>query len=350
MISQVSLHSEGEMQQWDDFVRSQPDGTPFHLHNWLKTIHESYDFEPFLYVIKDNQGNITSILPLFLIKSILTGRRLISLPFTDSCQSLCRNSEEEKELLETITKTFGKHVKHIEIRSELENDTTFIRDAFFKRHILRLENDPSLVFNKLDKKTIRYSIRKAQKSDVEICEENNEQGMEAFYELNKMTRKKHGVPHQPRHFFENIVKNMFSDGCASLLLARSNSKVIAGGLFLRLNGIIHYKYNASDQEYLNEKRPNHLLTWHAIEQGCLEHYAFFDFGRTDPTNSGLMRYKEMWGAQAFDLPYYHYPKVEGFGSGKTVGSSSVDKLTKIWQKLPDKLVDFVSSRVYKHLA
>jgi len=350
MIVQCSLNDEDEMQQWDDYVRFHPNGTPFHLHNWLKTIYDSYHFETFLYAIKDNQGRLTSILPLFLIKSIITGSRIISLPFTDYCGPLCSSREEEKELLIAIKETFGERVKHIEIRSKLMDEGSFIRDEFFKGHVLKLGNDPSALFNNFDKKTIRYSIRKAQKADVEIIEENNMQGIEAFYSLNKMTRKKHGVPHQPKYFFENIFKNMFSDNCAFLLLARSNSKVIASGLFFRMNGTIHYKYNASDQEYLNEKRPNHLLTWHAIERGCLEHYDFFDFGRTDPSNSGLMRYKEMWGAQAVDLPYYHYPKVEGFSCGNTVGSSSVDKLTKIWQKLPDQLVDLVSSSIYKHLA
>jgi lipid II:glycine glycyltransferase (peptidoglycan interpeptide bridge formation enzyme) len=350
MISQCSLNSKDEMRQWDGFVKSHPDGTPFHLHNWIKTIYESYNFEPYLYAVKDNRGIITSILPLFLIKSIFTGNRIISLPFTDFCGPLCSNLEEEKELLKNVLATFGTHVRHLEIRSVLTGNDTFIYDEFYKHHVLSLEHGASELFNKFDKKTIQYSIRKAQKSDVEIREENNAQGMEAFFELNKMTRKKHGVPHQPRYFFENIFNNMFSDNGAFLLLARSNARVIAGGLFFKMNGTIHYKYNASDQEFLAEKRPNHLLTWHAIERACLEHYDFFDFGRTSRCNSGLMRYKEMWGAQAIDLPYYHYPKVKGLSCGKTIGSSSMEKLTRIWQRLPDSMVDFVSNRIYRHLA
>lgn len=350
MIYQCSLDSADDMRQWDAYVISHPDGTPFHLYSWIRTIYDSYHFEPNLYANKDEQGNITSILPLFVIRSLITGSKLISLPFTDFCGPLCRNCDDEKELLEKVITTLGKHFRHIEIRSELMGTDSLLRDNFFKRHVLRLEHDPSSLFKKFDKKTIQYSIKKAQKSGVEIWEENSEEGMEMFFELNRMTRKKHGVPHQPRLFFNNVYKNMFSGGNAFLLLARSDSKILAGGLFFRLNKTIHYKYNASDQEYLNEKRPNHLLTWNAIERACSEQYDYFDFGRTAPCNNGLMRYKEMWGAQPLDAPYYHYPKVKGLSSGKVVGATSIDNLSKIWKKLPDTLVDILSTKIYKHLA
>ena len=198
------------MQRWDDYVRAHPDGTPFHLYNWIKTIYESYNFEPYLYAVKNNQEAITSILPLFVIKSIFTGRRIISLPFTDYCGPLCCNREEEKGLIAKVEGTLGKQVTHIEIRSELTDDCNFVRDLFFKRHVLRLENNASALFNKFDKKTIQYSIRKALKADVEIREDNTPEGMKAFYELNKMTRKKHGVPHQPWSFFENILNKIIA--------------------------------------------------------------------------------------------------------------------------------------------
>jgi lipid II:glycine glycyltransferase (peptidoglycan interpeptide bridge formation enzyme) len=338
------------MRQWDNYVRSHPDATPFHLHNWIKTIYESYGFEPFLYTVRDSLGSITSVLPLFRIKSIVTGSRLVSLPFTDYCGPLCNSREEEKTLLDWVIETFSHTVRHIEIRSGVMNTDYFKRDEFYKRHVLELTNDASEILGKCDKKTIQYSIRKAQKSGVLIREENSQQGMDEFYGLNKMTRKKHGIPHQSPRFFANLFKNMFSDNSAFLLLAFSESRVIAGGLFFRLNNTLYYKYNASDQEYLTEKKPNHLLAWHAIEKACQEHLTFLDFGRTSPCNEGLMRYKEMWGAKAHDLPYNYFPEVKGLSCGKTIGSSCMEKLTRIWQKLPDPIVDAVSFRILKHLA
>jgi CelD/BcsL family acetyltransferase involved in cellulose biosynthesis len=350
MIAECSLYNADEMRQWDDFVRTHPEGTPFHLHTWIKTIYESYGFEPYLYAVRNGIGEITSILPLFRVHSLITGTRLVSLPFTDFCGPLCAGEEEERELLVRVLETCGRDAGHIEMRSRLLGRGVFACELFYKRHVLRLSADASAVFNGFDKKTIQYSIRKAQKSGVEIREENCQSGMDEFFRLNRMTRKKHGIPHQSRGFFANIYGNMFPDDGAFLLLARSDSRVIAGGLFFRLNGTVYYKYNASDQHYLTDKKPNHLLTWHAIEKACREHCELFDFGRTSPCNSGLIRYKEMWGAEARELPYCYYPKVKGLNCGNTIGSSLLDRLGDVWRRLPDPVTDMISLKILKHLA
>ncbi len=350
MIRKCSLHNESEMKDWDDYVKNHPQGTPFHLHFWLKTIFQSYNMEPHLYSFRNEQDTITSILPLFAVKSPFIGCRLISLPFSDNCGPLSSNAYDESELLNQIITDFSNHVKYIEIRSSLINNDCYISDNFFKRHILDLKPGSCTLLENTDKKTIQYSIRKAQKAGVEIREENSLWGIGEFFRLNNMTRKKHGVPHQPWRYFENLYQNMFRNDNAFLLLAFCDSKIIAGGLFLKLNRTIYYKYNASDQQWLTEKRPNHLLTWHAIEKACRENYEFLDFGRTSACNDGLMRYKEMWGATAIDLPYYFYPKAKGFSSEESGRSIFLENLKKVWQRLPDPLIDIVSSRVFKHLA
>lgn len=350
MISACSLNNADDMRQWDDFVRSHPEGTPFHLHAWIKTLYESYGFEPCLYAVRNDSKAITSILPLFRIKSLITGSRLVSLPFTDYCGPLCGSGEEEAELLAWALKMGDGNVGHVEIRSRLMNSELFVCDQFYKRHVLKLLDDASALFREFDKKTIQYSIKKAQKSRVEIIQDGSWHGMEEFYRLNKMTRKKHGIPHQPIEFFANLHRNMFRDNGAFLLLAKSDSRVIAGGVFFRMNGSFYYKYNVSDQQYLTDKKPNHLLTWRAIEMGCQEHCEQFDFGRTAPSNTGLMRYKEMWGAVAVDLPYCFHPKVRGLNCGNTVGSTLLGRLGGVWRHLPDPVVDAVSLRILKHLA
>nr|NIP40970.1 peptidoglycan bridge formation glycyltransferase FemA/FemB family protein [Candidatus Aenigmarchaeota archaeon] len=63
------------------------------------------------------------------------------------------------------------------------------------------------IYRNFDRKTIKYSIRKAEKSGVEIIERNSNEGINEFYRLNKMTRKKHGMPAQPKKFFTNLYKN-----------------------------------------------------------------------------------------------------------------------------------------------
>lgn len=349
MICRCSLSNDSEMREWDDFVKNHPHGTVFHLQSWIKTIRDSYNMEPYLYCIKNDENSISSILPFFAINSQLIGNRIVSLPFTDYCGPLSINTNDEVELLRHAIDNFNGNVKYIEIRSNLTNPDVYQCDNLYKLHVLELCPDTNEIVTHIDKKTIQYSIRKASKAGVEIREENSLWGIMEFYRLNKMTRKKHGVPHQPLRYFENLFRNMFSNGNAFLLLAFCDSHVIAGGMFLRLNKTIYYKYNASDQAWLSEKRPNHLLTWHAIEKACRENYRYFDFGRTDASNDGLIRYKEMWGATSSDLPYYYYPKATGFNCEKSIRGLCLDNAKKIWRIMPDPLIDMISSRIFRHL-
>jgi len=351
MLTTFSLSNDLEMNQWDNFVKSHPEGTIFHLSCWIKTIYETYSIEPLLYVDKNNRDEISGILPFFLIKSPLIGSRLVSLPFSDYCGPLLEDKSKESEFISTIIDRYKKKVNYIEIRSNLQNSNGLISHNYYKGHTLELLPDSADVMAKLEKKSIRYGIRKARKSGIVIKEDNTQSGIEEFYRLNRMTREKHGVPSQPAKFFQKFFDHMILSGNAFILLAVDDSKVVATGVFSKLNDTVYYKYNASDTEYLatTKKTPNHLLTWHAIEKACQEGYTFFDFGRTSPDNAGLVRYKEMWGCKPYNLPYYYYPEIKGSTSTKE-NSLSYRILTSTWRALPDSCKKIIEPMIYKHMA
>ena len=118
------------------------------------------------------------------------------------------------------------------------------------------------------------------------------------------------------------------------MLARVGSQNIAAGLFLRSRDTVYYKYSVADPSYLNEKRPNHLLTWCAIRSACLDGYGKFDFGRTLLANEGLSRHKEMWGAQKLELLYSFHPRVSGITMIVDSGPM-FNIMTNIWRRMPN---------------
>jgi lipid II:glycine glycyltransferase (peptidoglycan interpeptide bridge formation enzyme) len=201
---------------------------------------------------------------------------------------------------------------------------------------------------KIDKRTIQYSIRKAEKAGVEVREKNDQEGMDQFYRLNLLTRKKHGVPCQPKKFFDNLFKHVIQTGRGFLLLAYYQQKPVGGGLFLTTGKIIHYKYNASDPDVLGKITPNHAVTWHALKKGCEEGFQSFNFGRTSPDNKGLMRYKTMWGSRELDCPYFYFPDVNGASSVKEK-NMNYRIFTSMWSRLPNFLSEAISLWVYKYL-
>jgi CelD/BcsL family acetyltransferase involved in cellulose biosynthesis len=349
MLHQYNLANKDEMERWDSFVSSHPDATPFHRSCWLRTLEKTYSFDPLLYVYTgDGTGELGGIFPLFRIRSLLTGTRVVSLPFSDFGGPLCNGSCLKDDMVAQILQKFNRSVKYVEIRDDITGSAGFSCHNHYKRHVLTLSSDVGEVLKKIDKKTIQYSIRKARKSGVEIVEESNRFGTEEFYRLNCLTRKKHGVPVQPIKFFEKLHEYIFSSGNGYLLLASCNGQVMAAGIFLTCRDTVYYKYSSSDPAYLTEKCPNHLLTMHAIERACLAGYRFFDFGRTSPDNEGLIRYKEMWGAQSQDLPYYFYPHIKGATATEGEGKS-YQLVTRIWRLLPDSITDIIGPMLFRHI-
>lgn len=348
MIATYKLSEENDLHRWDEFVESHPGGTPFHLSGWLKTISQAYGIHPWLFVSEDGKGSIEALVPFFRLKRLLGGYRLVSLPFSDYCGPIGLESSVVHRLLLDLCDNPSLKATCIEIRNHLEEPSGFVARPYYKRHFLRLCPDPQEVLKGIDKRTIQYNIRKARREGVEIVENNTPTGIEEFFRLYILTRKKHGVPHQPIEFFQALARNMIDPGRASVLLAIHKSVVIAAGLFMKHKKTVYYKYNVSDPTYLVKIVPNHLLTWTAIEKACAEGFEALDFGRTAPDNAGLMRYKQMWGAEVHDLPYYYYPA--SAASSANAESGTIYRLAKrIWGHLPESVVSKLGPMMMKHL-
>src|SRR5918996_5178746 len=69
-----------EENAWDQFVRSSPDGTVFHLSAWKRVVERAYRLTPH-YLIAREGTETRAILPLFELKGLLSGHVLISVMY-----------------------------------------------------------------------------------------------------------------------------------------------------------------------------------------------------------------------------------------------------------------------------
>jgi len=346
MIRRFNPDNHEDMVQWDRFVHSRPESLPYHHSNWLLTFRDTYRYAPLLFVDQDDSMGIRAVAPFFSVRRPLAAQRLVCLPFSDNCGPLSSDSDTMQALLNYVVGTCASRKLQVEIRQQVNHDQ-FITQSRFTHHVLHLSSDPDDVRRSIDKRTIQYSIRKAERAGVIIVQDNTRKGIEEFRRLNLLTRKKHGLPPQPARFFDLFYENMVQTGKAEILLAHSDGLAIAGGVFMRHNSTVHFKYGASDERFISGKTPNHLLTWTAIEKSCREGYAYFDFGRTERANEGLARYKEMWGAVPHDLAYSYYPSVGGI-AGNWEGRLPYRIATSIMKKLPDRMLQKIGDSIYRY--
>src|SRR5262245_20522197 len=76
--SSVSVSEKFDSVQWDAFVRSHQNGSAFHLTAWQRTIERTFGHTPHHLAAIRSDGTIAGVLPLFLVRSRIFGRVLVS--------------------------------------------------------------------------------------------------------------------------------------------------------------------------------------------------------------------------------------------------------------------------------
>src|SRR5438132_6602969 len=82
------VHNPG----WDHLVALHRDAGCFHTSAWAKVLHKTYNHQPF-YLQFSGRHRLAALIPLMEVRSLFTGRRGISLPFSDTCEPLIFDPE-----------------------------------------------------------------------------------------------------------------------------------------------------------------------------------------------------------------------------------------------------------------
>jgi CelD/BcsL family acetyltransferase involved in cellulose biosynthesis len=270
---------------WAAFVSSREDAGPFHHPAWASLLADCYGFRGFALAATAADGTIAAGLPV-----VDVGRgRLVSLPFTDACAPLGAAGE----LLAAVPR-LELHAPH-----EGPGVATVVRGVV---HRLELEPDLDAVRAGF-RAQMRRNIGRATREGVVVrAGETRGDLLDVFYGLHLRTRRRQGVPVQPRRFFRLIWERLVEAGLGTTLLAYHGATPVAGALFLHWNGTVIYKFGASDPAHW-ALRPNNLLFWEAIRAACARGDRLFDFGRTELENEGLREFKSGWGAREEQLVY-----------------------------------------------
>ena len=294
--------------QWINIISNHPNATIFHHPAWLKVLADCYGYRPFLIVLRDEDGEISAGLPFMEINSWLTGKRWVALPFSDHCCPLFQNKNDlELFCNELIGKNKRIKSPRVEIRQELPLLDGIVHKNSYFIHYLNLDKKPDEIFKKFRKKGVQYCIKKAAKYKIEISQSTELESVMTFYNLHLMTRKKHGVPIQPKKYFLKLWENIIKKEFGFVALAYYNNNAIAGGVFLHYNEKMYYKYGATDPEYMRFYA-THALLWEAIKWGCNNGYKVMDWGKTEKNNHGLKNFKLGWGTEEKELIYSYIGK------------------------------------------
>jgi CelD/BcsL family acetyltransferase involved in cellulose biosynthesis len=325
--------------RWLELVTRDPAATAFHHPAWSHALAAAYGFRPLLVGVEEN-GALVSGLPVLEIRS-LRGRRWVALPFTDRCAPLGNGRYRVQLVTELEQARAQAHVASLEVREPLPLDGA--AELTFVRHVVPLEPDLDAVERRYTP-AVRRAIRQGEASGGKIRIGTTEADVAgAFYKLHVDTRRRLGLPVQPRRFFQHLWRSLGPQLCRTALL-EIHGRPIAGVVLLTWNTNLVFKYGASDHRHWRV-RPNNLLFAETIRWACANGFTEFDLGRTDVAAETLRRFKRGWGAQEESLEYRR------IGGGRTVAEAGSNALLRTaLRHSPRWVVRLTGEVVYRHAA
>jgi CelD/BcsL family acetyltransferase involved in cellulose biosynthesis len=343
MIDRLPLDSPA----WGAFVERMPDALPFHHPAWAATIARAYGFDGFALALRgsstDERDYVAGV-PVIELRSPLTRRRRwSSLPFTDTCPALTEPCDAVRFAMAVDERRIGEGVVEVEISGPLPGvpGVTSVRRV---QHVLSLDPDPDVVARRY-RPSVRRNIRNARASELRLRRATTEADMtDVFYRLQVMTRRRLGLPPQPRRFFQSIWRGIVAPGLGHLTIVEASRMPDAAAVFRRWNGTTFYKYGASDPRAWH-LRPNNLLFAEEIESACSAGCTTFHFGRTDVDDEGLRRFKLSWGTEEKPLCS------TWFGSGPREERSGPPELLRaVVRRSPPFVARKVGEALYRYVA
>ena len=332
--------------RWADFVARQPSATPFHHPHWGTLIADCYGFRAFAVATSDATGEIRAGLPVIEVRHPRGEPKWVTLPFTDYCPPLVPAPQEETDLAGALRRASNAAgVRRVEVRAPIAGASPVSHRAL--RHVIPLERDPGQVYAGF-RSSVRRHIAQAGRSGVTVRQaESAEDLVGTFYQLHLRTRRRFGVPIQPRRFFRMLWESVICTGLGSVLIAEASASPVAAEVFLSWNGTTISKFSASDERAWS-LRANNLITWYLIKTACELGSRCLDFGRTDAGSEGLRVFKRSWGA--VEEPLVYATLGAGPESGLSMGGTAGHLLASVIRHGPPVLCRAAGETLYRYAA
>jgi len=338
--------------RWDEFVLRHPQASVFHCSAWLEALSRTYGYKPIAYTTSPAGQVLHNGWVFCQVESWLTGRRLVSLPFSDHCQPLVEDCNDFRVLGTRLQQAIREgEWCYIEMRPLLPNaflSANCQTSATYYFHQLDLTPDLATIFDNLHKDSIRRKILRAERERLTYQEGATDFLLDEFYQLLAVTRRRHRVPPQPKEWLYNL-RNCFGEAL-KVRIARKNSRPVAGMLTLQFKDTLYYKYGGSEARF-NRLGGMHLLYWKSIQHAKSRRLRSFDLGRTDTNQPGLIRYKNRWGTIRTRISYFRYSD-SGASSHIFEGSDIVGKMRFLkwgFAHAPLGVLCLLGRLLYKHV-
>jgi hypothetical protein len=330
--------------RWRSFVAGAADALPFNHPAWTLALRYAYRFRPLALALADCEGRLGAGIPAVQLSGRPGGRRrLVSLPFTDRCPPV-----GPPELRRALVEAVARHAAdaglgRVEIRDAVGGMGARVGRPAGVWHELDLRPGDEAVLAGLSSMH-RRNLRHARRAGVQVRVGFGAADLRTFHRLHVGTRRRLGVPVQPMRFFLALRERLADDDLGFLVIADLRGEPVAAALFLVFNGVLVYKWGASDATAWAQ-RPNNLLLAEAIRVGIERGCRVLDWGRSEVAQTGLRAFKAGFGAVEHELSWGFAPPLP---SPRSAHAEAV--LSAVIRRSPPVVCRAIGASLYRFAA
>ena len=333
--------------RWQDFLARHPKSSVFHTHGWLAALKAAYGYEPVAFTTSAPTENLTNAILFCMVRSWLTGSRLVSLPFSDHCEPLVQNADQFRAIcLQVESLRVRDKLKYVELRSSdpvLDFEQEFSCTTAYRLHRIDLCPSSEVLYKGFHKDCIQRKISRAERESLTYEEGHSTALLPQLYGLLQLTRSRHHVPPQPIEWFQHLMACMGK--YASIRIASKGGQPIAGILTLDHGKKMVYKYGGSDTRF-NNLGATPMLFWKAIKAAKEAGMEELDLGRSDLDNTGLITFKDRWSAESSTLTTW---RTSAVSASPALEHLKVRVAKEVCARLPDSVLVLAGRFLYRHI-
>jgi len=338
------------LKDYDNYIASQPNATPYHASAWLTAVEKAYGHVAWVITAHHN-GKLCGALPLVKVKRPFRAGTLVSVPFCDLGGLLADSPDIANEMrfaAQNLAASLGGAA--LEIREGgpelLPEECTDLAGDTKVRMLCELPACSETLF-KSYKPKLRSQIRKAEKNGLTAEVRQGDDAIALFYAVFSRNMLRLGSPVHSLSWFKELGRAYGDNLLVGLVF--KGVEPIGGGIVLVQGKQACIPWASTLEEY-NRLAPNMLLYWTLLAKvndlGCTQ----FDFGRST-LGEGTFRFKKQWGAVPHHLIWRNdSPTNERAGSGSgNIVSRLRPLIERIWQRLPLLVANWIGPKLRRYI-
>ncbi len=296
---------------------------------WLVVLRRGLRHKPFLLVAL-HDGEPVGTLSLALVRSLLFGRFLVSLPYVNLAGVVSRNAEATTALIDRAVELADQYdVQYLELRQDaLVKHPALTEYTTSKVNMcLTLPDTVEKLWDQLSGK-VRNKVRKGEKQGFTV-HWGAEDLLPDFYAVFARNMRDLGTPVFGRELFE-VILSEFPEA-AELCVVRAEGRPVAGALLIHGNGVTEVP-SASSLRAFGSLNANDWMYWQLLQRAVTRGQHTFDFGRTSVDSSTYV-FKKKWGSKPVPTFWQYYTR-RGSVTEMRIESGHYDRMIRLWQRLP----------------